>query len=312
MYGFPSLALTKLVVLERLLVTRSVTETARDLGRTQPSITAVLNSLRAHFEDPLLVRHGKGLRLTLFAERLLPDLRSFSSQADYILSRKNGFDPATMTHTFNIRATDYQQAALGQAIINVIAPYAPGLSLKFVWTEGGAQKALKNGEADFAFHINTAIDPALEGMPVFRDEFVMLRDANSPRVRSIDTFCSRAHVLAVPEGGQSGIVDAALEAMGKTRTIAVRTQNIFSAARLVAGTDLLTVVPRTVANEVIGAYGLEKEPLPFRLPKLDFDLVWLASRNTDAALAWFRNALKGQLAYAENLPHSPKPIERSR
>ena len=52
------LDLNLLVTLADLLDSRSVSRTAERLGRTQPAISLALSRLRAHLDDPLLIRSG--------------------------------------------------------------------------------------------------------------------------------------------------------------------------------------------------------------------------------------------------------------
>ncbi|MEI8633520.1 LysR family transcriptional regulator [Vibrio sp. PP-XX7] len=53
------LDLNLLVVLESLLETQSVSQTAQELNVSQPTISAALKRLRAYFDDELLIPAGR-------------------------------------------------------------------------------------------------------------------------------------------------------------------------------------------------------------------------------------------------------------
>ncbi|MDO8433745.1 MAG: LysR family transcriptional regulator [Candidatus Binatus sp.] len=55
-------------ILRELLRTRSVTQAAAALHMSQPAVSEALGRLRAQFEDAILVRVGRGMVATRFAE----------------------------------------------------------------------------------------------------------------------------------------------------------------------------------------------------------------------------------------------------
>ena len=287
----PKISLGKLALLDRLLATRSVTATAEALGRTQPSVTAALNDLRAHYGDPLLVREGARLRPTPFALLLAQDAAAFRRQGERLAARRKAFAPETANRDFTVRATDYLQSIFAPAMIAVVAPHE-GLSLRFFMTDASRGEALGSARADFAFHVSGPLEAGSASRVLFVDPFVTVWDPrHGAAPASLDRFCARAHVLATPEGGEFGAIDAKLRDVGRARRIAARTQNVFSAVRLVAGSPLVAVAPRSVAEEIARAHGLEIGRPPIALPPASISLVWSKSTEADPACAWFREGV---------------------
>lgn len=68
--------LASLATLDALLQTSSVTRAADRLGLSVPAVSHALAKLRLRFDDPLLVRAGRGMVLNPRAEALAPRVRA--------------------------------------------------------------------------------------------------------------------------------------------------------------------------------------------------------------------------------------------
>jgi hypothetical protein len=71
--------LNLLLTLHALLTEKHVTRAAIRLHRSQPAVSHALAQLRAHFDDPLLVRKSGKMMLTGRAQSLLPALDAANS-----------------------------------------------------------------------------------------------------------------------------------------------------------------------------------------------------------------------------------------
>jgi len=82
---YSGLELKDLRVLDALLREASITRAARVLDTTQPTVSTVLRRLRPRFADPLMVRHGSGVR---------PTARDRTDSAGPRAARRDGRCPA--------------------------------------------------------------------------------------------------------------------------------------------------------------------------------------------------------------------------
>ena len=89
-----SLDLNRLLVLHAVLTERSVTRAAATLHVTPSAISNALARLRATFDDPLLVRSGRGLVLTPRAAALAPQLSDAVAAMARVVESQSRFDPA--------------------------------------------------------------------------------------------------------------------------------------------------------------------------------------------------------------------------
>mgnify|MGYP003142496454 CR=1 FL=1 len=69
------LDLNLLIVFETVYKTGSVSEAARVLGMTQPTVSNALARLRDHFSDQLFVRRDRSMKPTARARALLPPVK---------------------------------------------------------------------------------------------------------------------------------------------------------------------------------------------------------------------------------------------
>src|ERR1700685_61383 len=90
------LDLNHLVTLETLLSERHLTRAAERHQLTQPAVSNALTKLRDYFEDQLLVRNGRDMERTPFAEQILPSLRTAIAHMQAVAQAKPRFDPKTV------------------------------------------------------------------------------------------------------------------------------------------------------------------------------------------------------------------------
>src|ERR1700735_4498154 len=129
---FKGLDLNLLLAFQVLLEERSVTRAARSLHVSQPAMSSALGRLRAYFQDPILVAHGKRLHPTAHAESLYAPVKASLSGIDGLLAASAAFDPATTRRTFRIVASDYITASLIGPMAGRLAAQAPGVRLEFI------------------------------------------------------------------------------------------------------------------------------------------------------------------------------------
>jgi len=93
-----------------------------------------------------------------------------------------------------------------------------------------------------------------------------------------------------------GHVDRALERLGRGRDIKLRMMSYMAAPQVVASTDLVLTVPRSLAS----MYGLTTLELPFEVGTLDQYLYWHRNADEDRANTWMRGILLDVLGKRES------------
>jgi DNA-binding transcriptional LysR family regulator len=89
-------------------------------------------------------------------------------------------------------------------------------------------------------------------------------------------------------GRAFGFIDEALTLLNRTRVVVLTVNQFFTAGKVVANSDLLTVLPRHFVSVTGFADQLVQRELPFEVPAIHVDAVWHQRRDGDSAHAWLR------------------------
>ncbi len=125
---------------------------------------------------------------------------------------------------------------------------------------------------------------------MYDGEYVCLMRKDHPLAAGPLTLdqCAARHLLVGFSGRPYGFTDEALAALGRERRIVLTVNQFFTAGRVVANSDLLTVLPL----HFFGVTGMEGtlvwRPLPLQLPTVHVDALWDVRRAGGAAQRWLR------------------------
>ncbi|WP_300613066.1 LysR family transcriptional regulator [Trebonia sp.] len=294
MAGVSSIDLNLLIALGALLEERNLTRAGEKTNMSQPAMSAALARLRRHFGDELLVRDGRQYRLTPLAEGLLPDVRDALRQVERTLEARPEFDPATSTRTFSLAMSDYAVTVLVDPLLRRVQELAPGVGLTVnpippdmhETDRGLLQHDLMIAPLGFPF-------PG-ESEEIFRDRYVCLIDPGN--LRLVGGALSLADFGELPQAvatfGQREVLnqaELALTVLGVPRHVQVTTVGWLPLPFVVAGTDLVAVVPERLARRVAGTAGVTVCEPPFGTIELVEAVWWHPTRSGDQALRWLRS-----------------------
>ena len=93
-------------------------------------MSAALGRLRRHFGDELLEREGRGYRLTVLGEQLLPAVREALRQLELTLQRSPRFDPADSDRSFPSRPPITRSSVLADPLLRLVKQAAPRIRLQ--------------------------------------------------------------------------------------------------------------------------------------------------------------------------------------
>jgi DNA-binding transcriptional LysR family regulator len=293
--GIGGIDLNLLVTLGALLEERNLTRAGEKINMSQPTMSGALARLRLHFGDELLVRSGRQYVLTPAAERLLPAVQEALRQVERTLDVAPEFDAETSERQFSLALSDYAVTVLIEPLLRRVHELAPGVGLELSpippdmqeSDRGLLQHDLLIGPLGFRFLGRSEV--------VFRDRFVCIADPANPRLR--DGWLSLADLGELPHAAATfghamlNPAERALEELGVRRNVQVSTVGWLSLPFVVAGTDLVAVVPERLARRVAAAAGVVVAEPPFGRVELVEAAWWHPMRAADPALAWLRAVL---------------------
>jgi DNA-binding transcriptional LysR family regulator len=304
--NFRTLDLNLLRVFDEVMAERNLTRAARNLSLTQPAVSNALRRLREVLGDDLVRRSGAGVEPTPRALALWPAVRDALLQLQHTLA-PNEFDAAIADTTFVLAMADATAAELIPGLVQIAQVEAPAISVRVVpLTTRDPRQLLESEGADMAVGYFPAVIASLtargqsgvavpfETQRLYVGQYVCVMRRGHPlaaRPLTLDDYCAARHLLVSFSGRPYGFIDQTLSALGRERRIVVTVNQFFTAGRVVANSDLLTVLPR----HFVSVTGIDEQlmlcDLPFDQPLVHVDAVWHRRAQHGHAHQWLRDAL---------------------
>lgn len=286
-------------ILQALLRERNLSKAAATLGLTQPAVSAALTRLRGTFDDPLLVREGRGMVLTLRAHQLIEPVERICTALEDVLGSE-AFDPLKSTRTFIIMASDHSVVTLAPQLLRTLARIAPGIVVHFADTPHRSLEP-HPGEADFLMVprllLSERTHPQLRWTTLANDEFVTVVAEDDPIGKHNPP--TRAELLALRYviyypalslvDGQ--VASAVSGAPGDGRQIVARIQQFSLLPMLVLETRCAAIMPRRIADYMAVHFPVrivDDGPLPIQI---EIALCWHVRSDGDPGIRWFRRQI---------------------
>lgn len=289
--------LNLLRVLVTLHRTRSVSKAAVALDLSQPATSLALGRLRKALDDPLFVRSHTGMlptpRCTELADVAAKALADFISHAQ----NEPAFDPATSRRDFVVTTPDVGELQLLPPLMAFLAREAPYCNLRsepFETADVGA--ALEDGRCDLAFGLFPNLErPVLYTQQILTQTIVCLVRADHPMVQSehisMSLFLDLSHVVVHPVGRSQELFESLLKEKGYTRRVQLKTSHFLSVPSIIAATDMIVTVPRSIADYYARMENLRIVEPPINIRPLPIRQFWHPRFHTDPAVRWLRESV---------------------
>lgn len=291
--------LNLLIALDVLLNEVSVAAAARRLSLSASAMSRTLSRLRAVTGDPLLVRAGRQMVLTPYAEEIRERAQNAALEARAVLRpAATALNVATLKRTFNLRSNDGFITAFGAALIAAAAEQAPGVCLRFLPKPEKSAKPLREGRVDLEIGVLGEMGPEIRLQTLFRDKFVGVVRKGHPLCQegemSVSRYASFGHILVSRREGVTGPVDQALTELGFMRKIAAVVPGFSAALAIAYASDLVAHVPASFlinqpVNQSDGQLAnLYSFPLPVQTREITVSQMWHPRSEVDPAHRWLR------------------------
>lgn len=285
--------LNLLLALDTFLAEGSVAGAARRLGLSASAMSRTLSRLRTATGDPLLVRAGRNMVLTPYAEAIRERARNAAHEARSLLSPSRAeLDLTTLDSVFTLRANDGFVEAFGPALIAAAAREAPGVRLCFMPKPEKGSRHLREGLVDLEIGVLGEMGPEIRLQALFRDSFVAVVRAGHPLVESEnitpEQYIAWGHVVTSRRGGiPHGPVDVELAELGLKRNIAAVVPSFPASLRVAQASDLIALVPASfVVSQPAGL--LYAFNLPVATRQITVSQMWHPRSEADLAHRWLR------------------------
>ena len=310
--NFRTLDLNLLRVFDAAMAEGSLTRAAASLAMTQPAVSHALKRLRSALGDELFTRTTHGVRPTPVAEALWPQVRGALAALRQALA-PGDFDPRRDAVTLRLAMADATAALLVPGLVQQVEKAQAAASLRVQpLSTRDPRRLLETNAVDLAVGSFPQVVPALRvqgagavlrHQPLYDTRYVCVMRRGHPLAArlvdagagggalTLDDYCGAAHLLVSFSGRGFGAVDQALAALGRQRRIVLTVNQFFTAGRVVARSNLLTVLPESFleATGYLGELAIAELPLP--MGTVHVGMLWHLRHDADPAHRWLRAAV---------------------
>ena len=288
------------VLFEAVREEAHVGRAAERLNLSPSAVSHGLSRLRRLLNDPLFLRTPKGVVPTERAEELAGPIAEILAQTRRVVATAEPFDPAVSTRRFTIGAPDGALAAILSPLLARLRKTAPSVDIGIrqvlplpgpvdadrAWSVGLAD--LESRALDIAILPVDRVPPRFALRRLFDEEFVIgMRKGHAfAKKPTLDRYCDARHLVVSMAGDPFGFVDKALAEHGRSRRIAMTVPNFMLALALVADSDLLAALPKSLLAHNSQRFGLQSVAAPLPLPGFQISAIATRAALTDAGVAW--------------------------
>lgn len=282
--------------LEALLRHRAVGAAAREVGVSQSAMSHSLARLREQLDDPLLVPQGRTFELSARAQAIAAELPELLDRLGATLAGGASFDPRTAALTIRIATVDYFEFAVLPTLMAYLREHAPAVRLSIERLIPESAALLQSGRLDLILGGSPALvrGAGLESAVLFREPFTVIAREGHPSIRrrlTLGAYLEAEHVVVRFEGRGVPVVDRVLERAGHRRDVGLFVPHFVTAPLVVAESDMICTIARTVAQRARSLVGIRLFTPPLELPLALVQMWWPRVHEHDPARTWFRTLL---------------------
>ncbi|MFT6633037.1 MAG: DNA-binding transcriptional LysR family regulator [Bacteriovoracaceae bacterium] len=288
--------LNLLVVFNDLINTHSVSQTAVNLGLSQPAVSHALKRLREGLEDDLFIRTGREYSPTPKAVELSGFVGKYLADLDDVLFKKTDWGPRTSSQNFNLSGTAFDSSSWFPNLMMALKVDAPKVKMTFrgIIYEEFLDRMVK-GKIDLSFAGNLGAINNFTVETLGENQFSLIACKSSTKFQkkiSLKKYLEAEHILYTPTEKPGSDVDSYLKTLGHTRKIMIKTSYLNSIPELVSKRDYISIVPTYFAKRVVKHYSLKELEIPFQVPVFRHQMVWHKSKDNSVSHEWLRSYIR--------------------
>lgn len=282
---YKGLDLNHLVTLDVLLSEQHLTRAALRLNLSQPAISNSLTKLREHFDDPLLIRRGREMYRSPFAEKLRKPLQATLQSIHEITSARPHFHADSAVRNYRIVASDYITAALMSPLILRLHELAPNVRIEQLYISDETIGRFTRGDADALIQPHKVSTLAMfPSRVLFSERYVCIAAQHNRNVgRTLTPEEFYAQPRAVPPY-RNYIPDEHMAfAQAAEPAIPMPFANI---PLFVSTTDHIAILPERLVQAFEGTLPIRRVQLSAPIPDVEFGIRWHSASLTDPFHSW--------------------------
>ncbi|MDO9414459.1 MAG: LysR substrate-binding domain-containing protein [Pseudolabrys sp.] len=313
--GIGRIDLNLIKIFNAVFEDRNLLRAGKRLNISPSAVSHALSRLREVVGDELFIRTAHGMGPTARATAMAHDLRASVHTIMSTLGVEP-FDAMTSTRCFVIAANDHLTAVISQKLSVSMMAESPFMDIVIrPSTRLDLAEQIDLGRIDLALGRFAQVPSRFASRTLLVDEDVILMRKGHPASRRKLNLDDLAHypLITVSVGGQEeGAVDGfilerglarqsenfdrraleeALSSIGATPRYRMTMSHSFAIPNLLHNTDMLSVMPSSLAGEMVSGGSFVTRPTPYAVQPSTYSAVWHGRNDHDPAQAWLRGCV---------------------
>jgi DNA-binding transcriptional LysR family regulator len=185
-------------------------------------------------------------------------------------------------------------------VVTALREQAPGVDVASISElRAPLVEALETGRVEVFVAPELPAAAGLRRQALITEGFACLLRADHPALKKrwdLPRYAELGHLLVAPRGAPGGVVDEVLAEHGLTRRVVARVSAFGSAPEIVAATDLVTTLPRSLAVRAAARLPLALREAPVAIPEFTLYQHWHERVDADPAHRWLRGVVHAAAA----------------
>lgn len=287
------LDLNLLLTLDTLLATRSATEAAKVLHKTQPGVSRDLAKLRHALDDDLLVPIKGRFVPTERALALQETLSATLRELGRALAGAETFDPAQATDVVNIGLAAHVELLLAGPLLQRLAQRAPRVIPRLHSVHGEFDPGQLDAESqDIAIGLFADVPARFSSTALFNNERVAVMGPHHPlaerkQLGLDDLEKTRWFAFTLMHGRRTNF-DRALKGTGRRVNFSAYISSFGISPQVLMQSDYATTMPAFAAIQHCRHFPLATCRLPLPLRHITFRMAWPRRQDASPLHRWIR------------------------
>lgn len=304
--------LNSLPVLREILRHGSIAKAAEVLNLTPPALSNTLRQLRGYFDDELIARQGRQMKLTPKAEALLQPLEQALSSMQTMLAG-NKFDASRSTEQFQIAMTDHSMGLLAAPLTAIMSDEAPQMRARFIGFYNTVVADFTAGKVNMMVIPRSVLASGrfdASQLSRLRTEYLLseplvcighIDDEELAAGIGLEQYLKRPHAGYFINSEQHVSVEQShLAAHGYQQHDRILMSNYLLLPMVVATTGCLSLVPLSIAQQACQIHPIQYVKPPIDFPNFELVMAWHERDIDKPSISWLREILKRCVSLPES------------
>ncbi len=278
---------------------------ADHLAMSQPTVSNILNKIRAHYNDPLFLRIGNEMVPTELSKQLYPLVSEALSKVEIINNFSVNFDETASHQQFTVAMTDVSHLVLLPKISQYLKQHAPHVKLNVRAITSETSYQMANGEIDLAIGFLPQLENGFYQQKLFEQFYVVIASKDHPRLNqqsmTVEQYLSESHIDIDAGVGHYHIANELLN-LDLKRNVLMRIPSYLGVGLVVQDTDSIATVPYYLSEVLLSRGNLQIFPAPISFPTYSIKQYWHMSCHHKTSHQWLRHMCYEIFSQVNSMP----------